>query len=168
LKRAALHPHNVKMVFSDEIIHHLETLVTATNGTAVEVTGKNSKYKGHAGVVTKYTPKMAYVTLVNGEGGEHKVRLSKKNIRKIPGRSPSSLEEAVLDVLPEVEVLLDRLAVLLASARLTQAPMITSLLQAKLLNAATELTKTHGPYFDYSFTAAAAAAAPPETDMATG
>jgi hypothetical protein len=152
-----------KMGFSDEIIHQLETLVTTSNGTAVEITGKNSKYKGHAGVVTRYTAKMAYVTLVNGEGGEKKVRLSKKNLRKITGQTPTSLEEAVMDVLPEVEILLDRLALVLATARLTQAPMIGALLQAKLLNESTELAKTHGPYFDYNFTTPAASA-----EMATG
>jgi hypothetical protein len=137
------------MTLSDELTFALEQLSATTDGDTVEVVRKKSKYFGFAGVVTRYTKKMAYVTLVDAQQITKEVRLSKTSIRKIDSTA-TSLEEAVLEQIPEVTDILNALTAILASARLKQAPLIEALLRSKLLNAATELEKTKGPFFDLS------------------
>jgi hypothetical protein len=89
------------MTLSDELTFALEQLSATTEGDTIEVVRQKSKYFGFAGVVTRYTKKMAYVTLVDAQQTTKDVRLAKTSIRKIDSTA-TSLEEAVLEQIPEV------------------------------------------------------------------
>ena len=132
---------------SDIQMYHLEKLCLANAGCdPIQVTGKNSKYKGWIGVATRYTTCRAYVTLIDEDGDKLATFVSKRNMRKL-NKKPSNYEEAVLDALPEIGGLINQLAELLACAGLHEAPIAEGLLRTGIANAANEKKKTQGPYF---------------------
>jgi phosphopantothenoylcysteine synthetase/decarboxylase len=139
---------NDKMVdMTDRQTFVLEGLCsTHPDSDPIEVTGKNSKYKGRVGIATRYTKCWAYVTLVDEDGFKKETHLSKRNVRKLKSTA-SNHEEAVLEALPEIGQLLARLADVLASAGLTESPIVEGLLRAELVNAANDKKKTKGPYY---------------------